>query len=106
MLLLQSFIVYAFDSHFSQDAIHVRFCRSTFIYLRPQTTASSLAIFLRPLEEKVWWCLILSMFTILILLRLTFNTEHRIFKGFCDLFERTWSYLTLFIVATFCQQGN
>lgn len=42
---------------------------------------------------------------ILMFLRLTFDTEHSVFKEFRDLIERTWSNMTLYVVACLCQQG-
>lgn len=82
------------------------FYRSTFIYRRPKSTASSTTLFLRPLDSKVWYCLAVLVILILLLLKITFNAEYAFLRELCDMLEKTWSYLCLFVVAAFCQQGN
>lgn len=85
--------------------MHFLYFRSTFIYRRPKTTESSYEIFLRPLSEQVWYCLIFSITIFLIAMRIIVDTEHVLFNELRDIFERTWSNSLLFVVAAFCQQG-
>lgn len=80
--------------------------RSTFIYRRPKLTASSTTLFLRPLDSKVWYCLVVSVVIILVLLKITLDTEYLFLIEIRSILEKTWSYLMLFVVAAFCQQGN
>ncbi|KAG5894957.1 hypothetical protein JTB14_023306 [Gonioctena quinquepunctata] len=79
--------------------------RSTFIYRRPKTNAKSYEIFLRPLEKQVWITILMILGVILIALRLAFSHESHVFhKGRLGV-ESSWSFLVLFTLGAFCQQG-
>ncbi|CAH1169522.1 unnamed protein product [Phaedon cochleariae] len=79
--------------------------KSTFIFRRPKVVAKSYEIFLRPLEGSVWICISGILVAILIFLRIIFSHELRIFRQKFSCFESSWSFLILFTLGAFCQQG-
>lgn len=80
--------------------------RSTFIYRRPKFIPKSYEIFLRPLSKNVWFSVMICMAVILLALRLTFNSETRILREkLSTRVDSSWSFLILFTLGAFCQQG-
>lgn len=80
--------------------------RSTFIYRRPKVIPKSYEIFLRPLSKSVWLTVALFMSVIMLALRLTFRNERRIHtEEISTRVDSSWSFLILFTLGAFCQQG-
>ncbi|CAH1113582.1 unnamed protein product [Psylliodes chrysocephalus] len=79
---------------------------STFIYRKPKVTATSYEIFLRPLETEVWIVILITLGAILIILKIIFRNEVKVFrKRNFSVDDTTWSFLVLFTLGAFCQQG-
>ncbi|VEN51408.1 unnamed protein product [Callosobruchus maculatus] len=80
--------------------------RSYFIYRRPKVEAKSYEIFLRPLEKDVWLTIVVIMGIMAVILKLIFANEIRIRKSnHMHGVESSWSFLLLFTLGAFCQQG-
>ncbi|XP_050513541.1 ionotropic receptor 75a-like isoform X2 [Diabrotica virgifera virgifera] len=80
--------------------------KSFFIYQKPKVTASSYEIFLRPLETNVWLLIILTVCVILILMKIVFSSEMILLPDKKVRVEETnFSFLVLFAMGAFCQQG-
>ncbi|XP_074034442.1 ionotropic receptor 75a [Leptinotarsa decemlineata] len=79
--------------------------RSTFIYRRPKITQKSYEIFLRPLEKDVWITIMFLLGAILIVLKMAFSNEMKEFRKEHLGVDASWSFLVLFTLGAFCQQG-
>ncbi|XP_044265374.1 ionotropic receptor 75a-like [Tribolium madens] len=73
--------------------------RSTFIYRRPKIIEASYRIFLRPLSQTVWICIVLMMVLLMLFLKVIFSREKH------NMVDSSWSFLFLFTLGAFCQQG-
>ncbi|XP_008196049.3 ionotropic receptor 75a [Tribolium castaneum] len=78
--------------------------RSTFIYRRPKIIEASYKIFLRPLSRTVWICIVLMMVLLMLFLKVVFSREKRLLQK-RNLVDSSWSFLFLFTLGAFCQQG-
>ncbi|KAJ3637570.1 hypothetical protein MTP99_001018 [Tenebrio molitor] len=78
--------------------------RSTFIYRRPKIVEASHKIFMRPLSTTVWICIALMMAVLIGFLKIIFSRETRILADLNEV-DSSWSFLFLFTLGAFCQQG-
>nr|CAI5819932.1 unnamed protein product [Callosobruchus analis] len=80
--------------------------RSYFIYRRPQVEAKSYEIFLRPLDKSVWFTILAILSIMAVVLKVIFANEMKIRRSNqIDGVESSWSFLLLFTLGAFCQQG-
>ncbi|KAJ8943035.1 hypothetical protein NQ318_022579, partial [Aromia moschata] len=79
--------------------------RSTFIYRRPKPKPKSYEIFLKPLETQVWISISVIMVVITITLKIIFRNELSVRPKRNGSIDSSWSFLFLFTLGAFCQQG-
>ncbi|XP_017775083.1 PREDICTED: glutamate receptor ionotropic, kainate 2-like isoform X2 [Nicrophorus vespilloides] len=78
--------------------------RSAFIFKRPKRPAS-FEVFLRPLDGMVWCLTVISIILIVVLFKISLNSERRIKVNANIEFENTWSSLFLCAIGAICQQA-
>ncbi|CAH0551357.1 unnamed protein product, partial [Brassicogethes aeneus] len=79
--------------------------RSTFVYKRPRIEAKSYEIFLRPLSYDVWLTILVILVFITLALKIAFTIELNIKHKIKSNVDPSWSFLMLFTLGAFCQQG-
>lgn len=76
-----------------------------FIYRRPRFEAKSYEIFLRPLATDVWLTICILLVFITLALKLAFSVERYLLSKIKRGVDPSWSFLVLFTLGAFCQQG-
>ena len=95
----------------SERITYVDYCRhswnirTAFLFRNPKSL-SSIHIFLRPLTTTVWISVFFSAVFIALSMRIVLRTEQNLLRKLRKLVELSWSYLVLFTLGAFCQQGT
>ncbi|KAF5282553.1 hypothetical protein FQA39_LY04960 [Lamprigera yunnana] len=82
--------------------------KSAFMFRHPTSTSSSYEIYLQPLEDIVWICIIVAMVLMIIVLRFVIQRELKLLDASgqtTNVGESNWSFLIIYNIGELCQQG-